>query len=361
MKLRRFFAFILPVTLVFSLTEPAAAAEPAVSAQAYVLYDADTGEVYASREAHKRLPCASTTKIMTALVALERLPLDAQVTVSREHTLAEGSRMYLRDGEVISVSDLLYGLLLASGNDAALVLADAAAGSTEQFAGLMNEKAAQLGMENTHFTNPSGLHDAEHYSSAYDLAVLMAAAMQNEDFARITGTREVALTGRTVVNHNKLLHTVKGVDGGKTGYTKSAGRCLVSTATRDGRRLIAVTINAPSDWSDHAKLYDYGFSQYAEQVLSTGGTFEARLTVVGSAEDSVALVSDGVSAFLTEAERAGLERVVYLPRFEYAPLTEGRVVGQILWRYKGHTLAASELRVAESAENRFTSENKVLY
>lgn len=361
MRLRRFSGLALLLALTLLLALPAAAAAPSVSAQAYVLYDADTGEVYASREAHKRLPCASTTKIMTALVALEQLPLDASVTVAREHTLAEGSRMYLRDGETVSVSDLLYGLLLASGNDAAVALADAAAGSTERFAALMNQKAAALGLRDTHFTNPSGLHDAEHYSSAYDLAVLMAAAMKNEDFAKITGTREVALTGRTLANHNKLLHTVQGVDGGKTGYTKAAGRCLVSTALRNGRRLIAVTINAPSDWSDHAKLYDYGFSQYTEQVLSVGGAFEARLTVVGGVGESVALASEKVGVYLTAAEKAALERVVYLPRFEYAPLIQGRAVGQIVWMYQGHVLASSKLCVAEAVENSFTVKNRVLY
>lgn len=348
--------WIAVVTMILLLIQPSAQAVtdvPAVSAQAYILYDAETGEVLAASAADQRLPCASTTKIMTALVVLELLSLDDVVTISDEQVRVEGSSMYLRAGETVTVSDLLYGLLLASGNDAALALAEAAAGSKEQFAERMNEKAASLGLTDTHFTNPSGLHEPEHYTTAHDLAVLMAAAMQNPVFATITGTREAVLPGRTVVNHNKLLHQVPGVDGGKTGYTKSAGRCLVSTARRCGRRLIVVTLNAPDDWKDHARLYDYGFAQYQACTLHEGGICTTQLTLVGGEKETVQLTAERAEVWLTREEQQHLRTIILLPHFEYAPLRKNLAVGQILWQTNGRTVAVTELRTAESVESTF--------
>lgn len=353
MRMQRWLAVIIPILLLIQPSAQAVTATPGVSAQAYILYDAETGAVLAASNAERRLPCASTTKIMTALVALETLPLDTCVTITEEQVRVEGSRMYLRVGETVTVSDLLYGLLLASGNDAALALAKAASGSTEQFAAQMNRKAAELGLTDTHFTNPSGLHEPEHYTTAHDLAVLMAAAMQNPVFAAITGTREAALSGRTVVNHNKLLHQVPGVDGGKTGYTKAAGRCLVSTAQRCNRRLIAVTLNAPDDWNDHARLYAYGFAQYRASLLSAGGICDTRLTLVGGREPSVALTAERVEVWLTGEEQQQLTQTVLLPHFEYAPLCQNCAVGKILWQINGRTVASDELRTAEMVPGEF--------
>lgn len=354
MRNRRWLAVIIPIFLLIQLPVQAVTAAPGVSAQAYILYDAESDVVLAASNAEARLPCASTTKIMTALVVLETLPLDTCVTITAEQVRVEGSRMYLRDGETVTVSDLLYGLLLASGNDAALALAEAAAGSTEQFAAQMNRKAAELGLKHTHFTNPSGLHEPEHYTTARDLAVLMAAAMQNPVFAAITGTREAVLTGRTVVNHNKLLHQVPGVDGGKTGYTKAAGRCLVSTARRCNRRLIAVTLNAPDDWNDHDRLYAYGFAQYQPTLLSEGGiSCDTRLTLVGGREPSVALTADRVEIWLTREEQLLLTKTILLPHFEYAPLRRNCAVGQIQWQINGRTVASAELRTAETVPGDF--------
>lgn len=353
MRNRRWLAVIIPVLLLIQTPAQAATAVPGVSAQAYILYDAESGTVLAACNDEQRLPCASTTKIMTALVVLDTLPLDTCVTITAEQVRVEGSRMYLRVGETVTVSDLLYGLLLASGNDAALALAEAAAGSTEQFAAQMNRKAAELGLNHTHFTNPSGLHEPEHYTTARDLAVLMAAAMQNPVFAAMTGTREAVLTGRTVVNHNKLLHQVNGVDGGKTGYTKAAGRCLVSTARRCNRRLIAVTLNAPDDWNDHARLYAYGFAQYQPMLLSEGIICDTRLTLVGGSEPSVALTADRVEVWLTREEQQQLTQTILLPHFEYAPLRQNCAVGQILWQINGRTVASAELRTAETVPGDF--------
>ncbi len=346
MKSIRLTALLLSFFLLVSVCPRVSAAE--ISAQAYVVMEADSGEIFAAQNADLRLPCASTTKIMTALLVLESLSPEKTVTISESHTLAEGSKMYLRAGETVSVSDLLYGLLLASGNDAALALAEAAAGSVEAFVARMNEKAVQLGLENTHFQNPSGLPDEAHYSSAKDLAILMAEAMRNEAFARICGTREAVLDGRTVVNHNRLLHTVEGVDGGKTGYTKAAGRCLVSTAIRSGRRLVVVTLNAPDDWDDHKTLYDSAFARF--ETLDLPSLLpELSLRVVGGDCDTVPLLTDAAEIALTAEERKRLQIVIELPRFDYAPLAFGTAVGRVVWMLDGRSVASAELRLNGSA------------
>lgn len=236
---------------------PAVAEAVEVSATAAVLLDADTGQLLYEKNGDEQMLIASTTKIMTALVALEQAEPDDTVTVTREH-MTEGSSMYLKPGETVRVEELLYGLLLCSGNDAALALTECA-GGLEPFVALMNEKAAALGMTHTSFANPNGLDAEGHYSTARDMAVLAAAAMEEPTFRRICSSRAVTIGQRTMENHNRLLRQVEGCVGLKTGYTKAAGRTLVSCAERDGCRLIAVTLRAGDDWADHAALYEYGF------------------------------------------------------------------------------------------------------
>ena len=238
-----------------SIPEVAEAVE--VSATAAVLLDADTGQLLYEKNGDEQMLIASTTKIMTALVALEQAEPDDTVTVTREH-MTEGSSMYLKPGETVRVEELLYGLLLCSGNDAALALTECA-GGLEPFVELMNEKAAALGMTHTSFANPNGLDAEGHYSTARDMAVLAAAAMEEPTFRRICSSRAVTIGQRTMENHNRLLRQVEGCVGLKTGYTKAAGRTLVSCAERDGCRLIAVTLRDGDDWADHAALYEYGF------------------------------------------------------------------------------------------------------
>ena len=228
-----------------------------VSATAAVLMDADTGQILYDKAGTRQMRIASTTKIMTALVALEQAEPDDTVTVTREH-MTEGSSMYLKPGETVRVEELLYGLLLCSGNDAALALTECA-GGLEPFVALMNEKAAALGMDDTGFANPNGLDAEGHYSTARDMAVLAAAAMENPTFRRICASKTAAVGQRTMENHNRLLRQVEGCIGLKTGYTKAAGRTLVSCAERDGCRLVAVTLRDGDDWADHAALYEYGF------------------------------------------------------------------------------------------------------
>ena len=242
--------------LIFCIT-PAVAEALEVSATAAVLMDADMGQMLYEKNGDRQMLIASTTKIMTALVVLEHAAPDDVITVTPDH-MTEGSSMYLRAGETVRVEELLYGLLLCSGNDAALALTECAGGLTP-FVALMNEKAAALGMAHTSFANPNGLDADGHYSTARDMAVLAAAAVENPTFRRICSSRSVTIGQRTMENHNRLLRQVEGCVGLKTGYTRAAGRTLVSCTERDGCRLVAVTLQDGNDWADHAALYDYGF------------------------------------------------------------------------------------------------------
>ena len=246
------------------LTPPARALE--TSATAAILLDASTGQVLYEKNPDKQMLIASTTKIMTALVALRDGKLTDTVTVSRNAAATEGSSMYLKAGETLTLEALMYGLMLSSGNDAAVAIAEHVAGSVSAFAGRMNEMARDLEMWHSSFANPHGLNHPDHYSTARDMAKLANAAMNNETLRRITSTRTVTLAGRSMKNHNKLLWSLEGCIGLKTGYTKAAGRTLVTCCERGGRRLIAVTLKDGDDWNDHRKMYEYGFSTPWEPV-----------------------------------------------------------------------------------------------
>ena len=232
---------------------------PGISATAAVLLDADTGEILYEKNARQQMLIASITKIMTALVALEGAPLQQEITVTQAH-MVEGSSMYLAPGEHVTVEELLYGLMLCSGNDAALALAEGCCGSVEAFVAQMNDKAAQLGMTDTSFANPNGLDDENHYSTALDMARLAAYAVENPAFVRFCSTIQLSTAQRTMSNHNRLLRSLEGCIGLKTGYTMAAGRTLVSCVVRDGRTLVAVTLQDGDDWADHQTLYEYGFA-----------------------------------------------------------------------------------------------------
>ena len=230
------------------------------SAASAILVDAGSGRVLYERNADRKMLIASTTKILTALVVLEHARLTDTITVTGDH-MVEGSSMYLKPGEVVTVEELLYGLMLCSGNDAALALADCC-GGLDAFVQAMNEKAAALGMKDTSFANPNGLDDENHYSTARDMAVLAAYAAEDPTFRRICSTKTATVGGRSMTNHNKLLRQIEGCIGMKTGYTKAAGRTLVSCAERQGRRLVAVTLCDGNDWADHKTLYEMGFAAY---------------------------------------------------------------------------------------------------
>ena len=247
-------------------------AAPSTSAGRGVLMDADTGELLWSRHPDEPGLIASTTKIMTGWLVCQAGDLDRPVTVSAEAVGVEGSSLYLKEGEILTREELLFGTLLQSGNDAALALAIDAAGSGEAFAARMNEAARRLGLQNTHYANPHGLDQEGNYSSVRDLALLTAAALGNGDFRRIVSSKTAVVSGeRVLVNHNKLLWRCPGCIGVKTGYTRAAGRLLVSAAEREGRTLICVTANDPDDWTDHQALLDWGFAQYRETQVAVKG------------------------------------------------------------------------------------------
>ncbi len=270
--MKRIFAFLLLISCLLPQFVLSASAENVCSeAESALLYDANTDTVLFSQDSTKRLPMASTTKIMTAIVALEWGDPDEIVTIPKEAVGIEGSSCYLKEGEQFSLRSLLYALLLQSANDAATAIALHIAGSIEGFALLMNCKAAELGLADTHFDNPHGLDSETHYTTALDLARLADYCMENATFQKIWSTVTVQIPlsetekadhQRTLYNHNRLLRSYPPCIGGKTGYTMRCGRCLVSAAEQNGHRLIAVTLNCRHDWTDHVRLYEYGFSQF---------------------------------------------------------------------------------------------------
>ena len=324
---------------------PAMAEEPKTSASSAILVDYDSGRILYEQSADERRLIASITKLMTALVAVESHPdLSQKVEIRPEWTGAEGSSLYLKAGEVWSLETLLYGLLLHSGNDAAIAIAGYCAGSEEAFVGWMNRRAQDLGMRNTRFQNPNGLNHEEHYSTAADMAKLAAACLKNEAVARMVATKSVALEGRTFQNHNKLLWQYDGCVGLKTGYTQLAGRTLVSAARREGQTLIVVTLNDPDDWKDHKALYDYGFETYPKHSFYQAGQTLTLLPVEGSLLRSVSVyVKDEVSYPLAESELEEVEITVALPKTAKAPVKEGTIAGEVSLSLQGKVLSQSYL------------------
>ena len=315
------------------------AAEP--SAACAVLMDADSGAVLWEKNPHERRLIASITKLMTALVVLESgCDLKEEITVPADWTGVEGSSIYLRPGERVTVETLLYGMLLHSGNDAATVLAEACAGSVEAFAQRMNERAESLGMKDSRFTNPSGLNAEGHFSTAYDMALLARACLENETLAKIMSTKSISLGGRVFTNHNKLLWQYEGCVGLKTGYTEKAGRTLVSAAEREGLTLICVTLNDPNDWADHAALFDQGFARWESRLLAEEGEVLCRIPVSGGLVP-LCPVEAGEAARLCLEKGQSAERELVLDRSALtAPVARGTVLGEAVYRS-----GAAEVRI----------------
>lgn len=294
----------------------------AISAQKAILLDAQTGRVLFEKDPDGRSLIASTTKIMTALIVCEQCNVLDRMEIPREAVGIEGSSMYLQEGEVLTIQELLYGLMLHSGNDAAVALAIYCGGTVEGFVELMNDKARLLGLNDTHFENPNGLDAPQHYSTARDLAKLAVYAMENPVFSKTVSAKNVTIGSRCLRNHNKLLWQVPGADGVKTGYTKAAGRILVSSATRFGRRLVAVTIHAPDDWNDHRELLESGFSRFQVKRLVTAGDVLGTVEIAGGQAGIVSLVAAGDFDYsLAEGDVVTVE--VTGTGFVYAPVVCG--------------------------------------
>jgi len=313
-----------------------------LSAECAVLVDATSGRVLYEKNAEQQHLVASTTKIMTAVVALEKAEnLDAMVTIAPEWAGVEGSSMYLEAGDVVSIRALLYGLMLNSGNDAATALANVVGGDEDTFVSWMNEYAAKFGMENTHFSNPHGLDAEDHYSTAHDMARLMVEAMKNEDFREITHTRYVDIDGFELYFHNKLLNLYQYCISGKTGYTSAAGRTLVTASEKDGQLLVAVTLNAPDDWNDHIAMYEYGFSNYPLSAICRGGSCFSTVSLAGSDQSVPVYCSDTLIYLVRPGET--VERTVCLPEEFTQSVEKGAVVGKVVYSVDGQEAGTTYL------------------
>lgn len=320
-------AFFLLFALLLCMSSASAASDgdaPEVSAQCAAL--SCGGRLIYSKNASVRMPMASTTKLMTAIIVLENCALDEVVEVKADQCGIEGSSMYLRPGRDKTVEELLTGLLLVSGNDAAAALACHVSGTEAAFTALMNQKAAQLGMVNTSFANPHGLPDPAHFSTAADLAKLMEYCMENPDFARIDSMKSRVVDGNVLVNHNRLLSDCPGCIGGKTGYTMTAGRCLVSCCEREGGRLVCVTLAAPDDWNDHSGLYDWGFDLCEMRSATDSVRFSVPLSG-GTCSEAKVLPAGPVDIFVPAC--AEISCRVELPQFVFAPVNAGERAGKV--------------------------------
>ncbi len=319
-----------------------------------VVLNADTLEIIYQNDPYAKRSMASTTKIMTALLLAESGRLDEIICCSAKMVTVEGSAMGLKAGDYISARDLMYGILLMSGNDAANVCAYFLSGGIEEFAKTMNSKAKELGLHSTNFVTPSGLDADEHYTTAYDLAVLTAYALKNEEFAKACASSTATvkfgnpMVKYTITNHNRLLKTYEGCIGVKTGFTKKSGRCLVSAARRDGATVIAVTLNDPNDWRDHASLLDYGFNSLSKTEFSPD--VELKTQVIGGKRDVVCLAYDDISVFGLSQNFDKFELTVSVPDYVFAPIDKGEVIGKASVVYEGRTVTSVNICARDSIE-----------
>ncbi len=357
--MKKFICFTVIFTLFFteSFAVFADNKPTGLSAASAILIEASSGTVVFEKNASAKLPMASTTKIMTALVVAEECDLDETVVITESGIKTHGSSMYLKAGERLTVKELLYGLMLASGNDAALMLAEYVAGGEQAFSKLMNIKAQKLGLKSTSFENASGLDGENHYTTAHELALMARQALFNEVLADIMSTKTISVhyenkeNCRHLKNHNRLLWTYDGAIGVKTGFTKKAGRCLVSAAERNGVKLIAVTLNAPNDWNDHKTLLDYGFSKVSSKTINKKGERAVSLPVISGFAESVDCVfADDIKAITVDGAVCS-SITIEAPQFLFAPIAKGRLVGKAVVRGNdGQIITETEILADKSIE-----------
>ena len=347
-------SFILTAFTVFSV---ASGDLPTISGRAFSLYLPQNKEFILEKNADTRLPMASTTKIMTALIALEYCDLDETVQIPKDVTNIEGSSIYLREGEVISVRDLIYSVLLQSANDAAQALAIKISGDIDSFSELMNQKAIELGLTDTSFENPHGLDSEGHYTTARDLALIAAKALENPTFKKICSTYKYSFrlsdSERHIVNHNKLLKRYDGAIGVKTGYTSKSGRCLVSAAERDGLTLIAVTLDAPDDWRDHKNLLDYGFSNYEALPLESIIDLPKSICVVDGKYDTASLRTFNEQKYVIKKKSDPFpEPTIEMLPYITAPVTSGQSVGRIYIKQNNKIIFETDIVTDEKVDKK---------
>ena len=346
------------VAIAFALTcgcVPAAEA-PRDSAEASVLIEADSGDVIFEKNSSKRMGPASTTKIMTALVALENADENAEMIFDARAENTEGSSAYMRAGEKYTLKELLYAMMLQSANDAAACIAYAVGGSIEGFAEMMNGKAKELGLENTHFENPHGLDGEEHFTSAYDLAMIAREALKNETFAGIVSskTAKIGAGEHTKVfrNHNRLLFEYDDVIGVKTGFTKKCGRTLVSAAERNGVKLICVTLCDGDDWRDHRRLLNAGFELYESVLLCRDGELSFDVHVCGGENATVKVSNDAECRVTLKKGGAAPQMKAELPPFVYADVENGETLGYARFYIDGKETASVALKAQGDVRRR---------
>lgn len=353
---RRFRLLLLALLLLIPKEAQAAPKGDVVTAKAYALVEAGSGRLLLGKNEHDRLPMASTTKIMTALLLIEvGEDLDTLVSVPPEAAATGGTSMHLAAGERVSLRDLLYGLMMVSGNDAAVTLAVHLSGSVETFAARMNDKAAALGCADTHFMNPHGLHDPEHYTSAYDLARMARAAMEHPFFRELVSTRRYTTTTghrpRTFRTKNRVLTEVEGGCGVKTGYTKKAGRCLCFAARRAGMLLIGAVLHASDMWGDAGKLLEEGFAAYELKTFLPANGAAGQVPVTGGVKKSLpAVTKEGI---LYPIRRDGREEAaldVRLPAAVAAPIARGAPLGKAVLTVDGEQVAIVTLLAGEGVD-----------
>lgn len=327
-----------------------------LNAQSAIAIEAQTGRVLFEKNAHTKRAMASTTKIVTALIAIEYGKLDEVVTVSKNAAYTPGSTIKLKVNEELKLLDLIYGLMLKSGNDAAVAIAEHVAGSEEAFAEKMNQKAAELGAVNTHFVTVHGLDDENHYSTASDMAVIAAACMKNETFRKVVSTAETYISNRSLRNTNDLLFTYEGATGVKTGFTNGAGRCLVASAKRNGMEVITVVLgcdNKTTRFSDSRKLLDYTFKTYSMQTLLQEDQVVTKIKVIKGQEKEVKLLcTDTIVLPMKESEKQGYSMEISVDEEIKAPCAKGKVIGTVYIISQGETIATTELKIAEEVERK---------
>ncbi len=324
-----------------------------LSAASAALMCVQTGEVLYQKNARERRSMASTTKIMTSLLALEENTPDRVIKVKDSMLNVEGTSMGLLAGDTVTLEGLIYGMLLQSGNDAANVTAISLGGNVENFVKKMNLRAKEIGMNDTNFVTPSGLDDEEHYSTAYDMALLGCEAVKNPEFLSVCSKKSESVSygnppyKRTLSNHNRLLRIYDGAVGVKTGFTKKSGRCLVSCAQRNGVMLVAVTLSAPGDWSDHRKMLDYGFSVIKGETVSPDLS-KIKIPITGGTKSDISLKCGNVT--LCTEDISNIKTKLYIEHFLYAPVKEGDVVGRVDYILSGKVIASVPVTAGESAE-----------
>jgi len=332
-------------------------ATPKVNAREAAVIDQESGRIIYAKNPNQEVAMASTTKIMTAIIAIERSKLTDNVVISKNAASTWGSDINLKEGEVLTMRDLLYGLLLKSGNDAAVAIAEHVGGSVDGFSDLMNRKAASLGAHNTHFTSPHGLDAKGHYSTAMDLAIMTRYALGLEIFAKIVSTRTMGIKGRTLNNTNQLLSYYQGADGVKTGYTGDAGRCLVASATRDGRQYIAVTLGAPTNSARAqtcANLLEYAFANYKTYPLFAKGEAVISLDVLKGKVTKVPIIAlnGGISVPVADGESVMLETSLNVPERIDAPVLKDIEIGSLEVIIGGKQVSSFKLKTGQDSKRK---------